>query len=269
MSKNNSSRIRSFRYTYSQMFFTVLSIGLIILCLNFYLKLNKAEQKALDLQQQLDNASYSEDNYKLALEKIDDLSSDLISVLNSSKKIEEQNEKLAEQNQEYYEEMLSMEEESELISEYNYALINEMGERTDITPQQIIHLQDLLEDSEVNDVDLFLAWIMTESRGETYANADGSTAKGYGQFLDGTSKWVYTQLMHQTGWYPDIAYNGDVNMELMVSYVEWLYNKYDHDLFAAMREYRGEEDISGYVASIDSYLAKKGKSVATVAATLK
>ena len=102
---------------------------------------------------------------------------------------------------------------------------------------------------------------MTESNGVETAKNETSTAKGYGQFLDGTSRFVYTSLLNKSGWNSSVALDGNTNIEMMVAYIDYLYEKNNGDLYQIMKDYRGKQDISGYVSKIDSYLAKANKSV--------
>lgn len=170
---------------------------------------------------------------------------------------------LDEQNKAYYEELKVLRERKELFDKYSYAILNDAGERTDIKYDQIITLKELLKESSIDDEDLILAWIMTESNGNEKAKNTKSTAKGYGQILDGTSKFIYTNLMNNNSadWHSTIALNGDMNIEMMVTYIDYLYDKNNGDLYDIMRDYRGKQDISGYVSKIDSYLKNADKSV--------
>ena len=170
---------------------------------------------------------------------------------------------LDEQNKAYYEELKVLRERKELYDKYSYAILNDAGERTDIKYDQIITLKELLKESSIDDEDLILAWIMTESNGNEKAKNTKSTAKGYGQILDGTSKFIYTNLMNNNSadWHSTIALNGDMNIEMMVTYIDYLYDKNNGDLYDIMRDYRGKQDISGYVSKIDSYLENADKSV--------
>lgn len=170
---------------------------------------------------------------------------------------------LDEQNKAYYEELKVLRERKELYDKYSYAIINDAGERTDIKYDQIITLKELLKESSIDDEDLILAWIMTESNGNEKAKNTKSSAKGYGQILDGTSKFIYTNLMNNNNadWHSNIALNGDMNIEMMVTYIDYLYDKNNGDLYDIMRDYRGKQDISGYVSKIDSYLENADKSV--------
>lgn len=179
-------------------------------------------------------------------------------------------ETLDQQNQEYYEELENYRTREELHDKYEYALFASNGERTDITYDQIITLESLMEESEIGDPDLILSMVMTESGGKETAANSTSTAKGFGQFLNGTSQFVYTKLLGNPGseWSPEIAYNGTTNLEMMVAYTDYLYELHDGDLYKVIQSYRGKEDITSYVAVIDSYLINTNKSVQSISQTL-
>ena len=76
----------------------------------------------------------------------------------------------------------------ELFDKYEYAIIDKYENRTDITYEQILTLEDLVKEYPINDTDLILSIIMTESRGIETAQNSESTAKGYGQLLNSTAK---------------------------------------------------------------------------------
>ena len=181
--------------------------------------------------------------------------------------LEEMMVTLDEQNKEYKAQLVKFEEREELFDKYEYAIMRG-NNRTDITYDQLITLEQLVAESSIKDEDLILALIMTESGGNAGARNSTSTAKGYGQFLDGTAKFTYTQLMGKDNWYPEVALDGDVGLEMTVAYVDYLVDRYNNDLYGALRSYRGKQDISGYVAKMDSFLSTKGKSVNDIAYSL-
>ena len=106
---------------------------------------------------------------------------------------------------------------------------------------------------------------MTESKGYEEAKNSTSSASGYGQFLTSTSKFVFENLcdFDDRKWSSKVALDGDTNMEMMVAYVEYLYEKKDGDLYAAIDSYRGAHS-EAYIAKINSYLATKGKSLDSI-----
>ena len=150
---------------------------------------------------------------------------------------------------------------------YDYALFDTVGKRNDITYEDIIYLEDLVKDEPVNDVDLYLSWIMIESEGYTKCTDEVSTAKGLSQFLDSTSELVYSSLDFTDEWYPNIVYDKEVCLAMMVKYVNDLYKLHNGDLYKTIDSYRGLHD-EPYLKLFNRYLAVNKKSIDTIASTL-
>lgn len=224
---------------------------------------NVMQKAASDVMTKETELQELKSDYKSLKENFNYLNGQYKSMTNMVDELTSISTELDEQNKAYYEELKVLRERKELYDKYSYAILNDAGERTDITYDQIITLKDLLKESSIDDEDLILAWIMTESNGNEKARNTKSTAKGYGQILDGTSKFIYTNLMNNNSadWHSSIALNGDTNIEMMVTYIDYLYDKNNGDLYDIMRDYRGKRDISGYVSKIDSYLQNADKSV--------
>ena len=199
-------------------------------------------------------------NYEYLASQYDSFNNTINELTAIAQTLDEENQSLVESNQNYSERLAEFETREELYNKYEYALVDS-GERTDITYDQLQTLETLVEESSINDEDLILSWIMTESGGNEKARNMSSTAKGYGQFLDSTSKFVYTELLNKSNWTSSVALDGDINLEMMVAYIDYLYEVNDGNLYEIIRDYRGKQDISGYVAKIDSYLENAGKSV--------
>lgn len=175
--------------------------------------------------------------------------------------LDNENKRIVSDNEMYIEELSMFKEREELFNKYDYAIKDKMDNRTDITYEQLVKLENLLEDSNINDADIILAHVMVESNGNEKAKNPTSTAKGYGQILDGTSKFVYTKLMNKSDWYPDIALDGNTNLEMLVAYYDYLYEQNNGNLYGIIRNYSGQQDISNYVNKMDKVLSAKNKSV--------
>ena len=246
----------------------VFSTIMVILCCTLGIKYmdehNESQLRITELEEQLTSITT---DYEIMVEKYDSFNTTIAELTEISEELDEQNKALVKSNEEYYTELSELREREELYDKYEYALVNTSNKRTDITYDQLRTLEDLVAESDICDEDLILSWVMTESSGREKAKSATSTAKGYGQFLDGTSKFVYTKLMGNpiSEWSPNIAYDGETSLEMMVAYIDYLYEKNDHDLYATIRSYRGKYDISGYVASIDSYLSNNNKSIQLIA----
>lgn len=176
--------------------------------------------------------------------------------------LSQENENLLIQADEYKAAAEEYAERSELYDKYSYAILRKDGTRTDITYDQLRSAETLMEEKGV-DVDLVLSMIMVESNGKEKAQSATSTARGYGQFLKGTGKFVYEELMEAGNYSHNYALDGDTNIEMVATYMSYLTEK-NNSLVAAIQGYRGEGGavLQNYIAKIDRYLAKKDKSVA-------
>lgn len=198
--------------------------------------------------------------------KINDFASEIRELIEISMKLDEQNKQLVQSNQEYYNELEEFREREELYDKYQFAMYHGT-QRTDITYDQLRTLETLVQDSPICDEDLILAWVMTESGGFETAKNPHSTAKGYGQFLDSTSKFVYSNLLNKDGWTANVAYDGETNLEMMVAYIDYLYELNNGDLYETIRGYRGLRNVASYINKIDSYLAYNNKSIHQIASS--
>jgi hypothetical protein len=254
----------------------IISIYSIIMTLLFIIACNicyKNKEKYYQEKQELADSYESQidilqTNYEISLDKINDLSQTIISLQSISNDLDEQNKSLATSNEEYYNELVELRNRAELYDKYEYALINSTGDRTDITYDQLRNLSDLLEDYKVNDQDLILSWIMVESGGNEKIKNSSSSAKGYGQFLDSTSKYVYTNLLGYDDWDSSVALDGNINIQMMVAYINYLYDYSGNNLYATINNYRGCYDES-YISKLNMYLANNDKSIDIIASNIK
>ena len=246
----------------SRVFSTIMTILCCTLGILYMDEHNKTEEIIVSLETELETVT---SNYDILASHYDSFNTTIAELMEISEDLDEQNKSLVSSNEEYYEELTEFREREELYDKYDYALYNRSDERTDITYDQLRTLEDLVEDSDICDEDLILSVVMTESNGVENARSSTSTAKGYGQFLDGTSKFVYTSLLGESGWTSNVALDGTTNLEMMVAYIDYLYEENDCDLYDTIRSYRGKPNITSYVASIDSYLKNNNKSVAILA----
>ena len=178
-----------------------------------------------------------------------------------SKKVTEQNEQLTNDYNELLEVNKELAKRAELYDKYSYAI------QGDITLEQIAKLDELCKTSAIGDTDFILAFALVESRGIANAANQNSTAKGYGQFLNGTSKFVYTDLLGYDNWKPEVAYDPDINFEMMVAYFDYLYNA-TGSLEGAITAYRGGYNPA-YLSEINKKLALAGKSITSISTDCK
>lgn len=207
-------------------------------------------------------AEIKEDNVRL--------SEDVAILTTACELLSNQSQSLYSTSEKYYNELTKLEERKELYDKYEYAIINDSGKRTDITYDQIIMLEKLVANTYVNDPNLYLSWIMTESKGIESAKNKNSSAKGYGQFLDSTSQFVWTKLMKndKDEWSSSISLDGNTNIEMMVTYVNYLFEKNNGNLYTTIDNYRGLHKDS-YVQKINKYLVESGTTLEEVSSKLK
>lgn len=247
--RKEANRILKKKLVFHRMYSLFITVGFVLMTVLFIKEHNISKNKDYAVNKL---QSFAETNVKMK---------DIAVTL------QDENNKLLSSNKKMNKELKVLRERKELYDKYEYALVSD-GKRTDITYDQIKSLQQLLKDKKVNDTDLFLSWIMTESGGKEKCTSSYSTAKGYGQILDGTSKFVYKKVMKKKNWNNSIAYDGKKNMELMSHYVDYLYSTNNNSLIKTIKRYRGKENVSGYVGRMNEYLKGTGKTVSSISSTI-
>lgn len=176
--------------------------------------------------------------------------------------LDQENKSLASSNQQYFETIQLYEEREELFDKYEYAITRTDGTRTDLTYEQLSNVEELAEEQGV-DVDLVLSIVMTESNGVEDAKSSRSTAKGYGQILDGTGEFIWENLLDNGTYKSSYALNGDYNLQMTTAYLGYLGDYWDQDIYMVIKNYRGEdgEILKNYMSKIDSYLETKNKTL--------
>jgi len=170
-------------------------------------------------------------------------------------------------NNEMHKEIEEFRAREELYDKYEYALYY-YAKRTDITYDQLRMLECTLDDSYAFDTDFILTWAMTESTGNEKVTNSSSGAKGFGQFMDGTSKYVYTKLLgnDESDWCAEVAYDGTTNFQMMIAYCDYLYDR-SGSIRGMLSGYTGyganSSELDAYIAKMDKYLKKKSKSVSS------
>lgn len=180
--------------------------------------------------------------------------------------LDKQNRTLNDDLNDALEKIKQYESREELFDSYEWALFREDESRTDISYNDIITLEELVDEKDLSDdtVDLVLAMAMTESNGNANARNISSSAVGLGQFLSGTGRFVYTSLMGNDVYnHQETASDSETNLEMMVYYLEYLDVKNNHNIERVISCYRGIESPS-YKYKINSYLAKNDLSLATI-----
>ena len=162
----------------------------------------------------------------------------------------------------------TLKERKELYDKYKYAIMYS-GERTELTYDQIKLGEELMKEEGLNPHILFSIG-MTESKYTSDAKNSCSTATGYHQFLAGTGKFVYEDLLgYGDGTYVHsrMATNGTTNIKMAVAYLAYLKSQYKGNLYSMMMNYSGR-DLSGaksYMNVMNSYTKQVGVNIFSIA----
>lgn len=220
------------------------------------------------LNQKLQNVNadvVSISNEALTLQAKNTTLSESISGLKATiDELDTSNAKLIKDNKSLDKKLKKFETRAELYDKYEYAIYDKEGKRTDLTYSQIKTGEELMKEQGI-DPDLLFGIIMTESTGKENATSSSSTARGYGQFLAGSGKYVYENILHMGTYNHSMAYDGTTNIKMAAGYLGYLKNKRGFSAYAAVKAYRGVEPTA-YIRKIDSYIGTKGDSFAQIAA---
>ena len=218
----------------------------------------KLYQISVDLNReyQVTNFNYSKD--KETYEKVNSQIKDLMDTVSE---LDSQNKKLAEENEKMYSDLNKYEKRSELFDKYEYAIYHGK-KRTSFTYSQLELAEEIMEEKGM-DANLLLAIAMTESGGNEKSQSTSSTARGFGQFLSGTAKFVYEDLMKAGAYNHDYALNGKTNIKLMANYLKYLQGS-RNSVYGIIESYRGIPNCTSYMNKVDSYLNQGGTSLAII-----
>lgn len=278
------SRYKEEAYTYERVAKLTIIIAAIFFAVSIALTIqlvkSHAQSSAL-----LDQVHELQDTNKSLNEKLQNTNADVVSISNEAivlqsqnkvlsdsisgmkntiDKLDTSNAKLIKDNKSLDKKLKKFESRAELYDKYEYAVYDKAGKRTDLTYSQIKTGEELMK-AEGIDPDLLFGMIMTESGGDETATSSSSTARGYGQFLAGSGKYVYEKVLHLGTYSHSMAYNGDTNIKMAAGYLGYLKNTRGMSAYAAVKAYRGVEPTA-YIRTINSYIGKKGKSFNQIAA---
>lgn len=180
--------------------------------------------------------------------------------------IDNQNKILIEEKNELINELDLLYKREELYDKYEYAIIDRANNRTDITYENLETLEKSCQTYNI-DPDLILSIAMVESNGQADAANISSSARGLGQFLSSTGKYVYEDIMENgtDSYNHDMAFNSEVNLAMMVAYINYLRN-HNNSLVNAIKSYCGDTSKNGnfvysYINKLNSYLSRANKSI--------
>lgn len=169
---------------------------------------------------------------------------------------------LSEINKSYVDELNDLRSRKELLDKYEYAIFDESGNRTSLTYAEIKLGEDLMAESG-HDPNLMFGTIMVESRGNSAAVNPVSNSTGYGQFMNSTARFVWTDLLGNSNYTPDIRKDGESNIRMMAAYYDYLYEK-NKSTIKVVKEYSGNSTMAGamsYLNKINSFTRKCGVTI--------
>lgn len=169
---------------------------------------------------------------------------------------------LSSTNKSYVDQLNEFRQRKELYDKYDYAILDEEGNRTDLTYEEIKLGEDLMKELGY-DPNLLFGAIMVESNGKSDAVNEYSGATGYGQFCNETAKFVWNDLMGRDNYHPEIRKDGKSNITMMAYYYDYLYST-KGNTFNVIKQYSGNATDSGaqeYLNRINSYTKKAGVTV--------
>lgn len=178
------------------------------------------------------------------LEEITSSSSDMLS----------ENETLKDINKSMQETIDEYSKREELYDKYEYILVSN-NNRTDLSYEQVEFAEKEMLDRNINPHLLF-GVVKLESNGKMKATNSKSTARGYCQFLKGTGKWVYEDMLKKGTYNHDLAFNGKINLEMGAEYLSYLMKKYNGNVMNTFLEYNGKELGERYYHIVNNTLKK-------------
>lgn len=183
--------------------------------------------------------------------------------------LDEQNKKIVDSSKRQARQLKRLQRRKRLMSNYEWALYDEEGIKTDISFEDIETLRSLCKKKNLSDdtVDLVLAIAMTESGGNAKCTNSTSTALGFGQFIEETGRITYTFLMgHESYNHRNVALNGTTNLKMILYYLEYLDMETNGDIDKIIDRYRGLRS-AGYKRKINKYLSNRNKSLKNIKIT--
>ena len=198
--------------------------------------------------------------YKIQNEEIIQMNDFLVSTIHE---LNDQLLQVSDTNKSMVDELNTLRNRSELYDKYEYAIIDELGHRTDLKYEEITLAEDLMLENGL-DPHLMLGSIMVESTCNPSAVHPVTGATGYGQILNSTGKWVWEDLMGNSGYYPDLRKDGTSNIKMMAAYYNYLYDEVG-STFNVVKSYSGNSTNEG----TQRYLNKINHYTNTVGVTIK
>lgn len=243
----------------------IASIAACIFTRQFYMAtINQKDAEIAELTSENEELMAQISSYS---DTYDETVSILANVSEIAYELDEENNQLVSQSNELQDQIDQFAEREELFDKYEWAILRSDDSRTDITYDRLTSLEELADERNLSEdtTNLVLALTMAESQGTEDAANSESTARGFGQLLQGTAKFVYEDLMEngKGSYNHDMAFDGDTNFDMMVYYLDYLGVKYSDNIDLVLKEYRGGID-DGHSKKLNKYLTKAGTNLHSI-----
>lgn len=176
--------------------------------------------------------------------------------------LDSQLQEVSEVNKSYVDELNTFRQREELYDKYEYAIMAG-NKRTDLTYEEVQYGEDLMI-SKGLDPHLMFGSIMVESTGRVAAVNKSSGAQGYGQFLDKTAEWIWTDMLGNKTYNSNIRKDGKSNILMMATYYDYLYPISKWSTFNVVKCYSGnstDEGTASYIRKINDYTSTVGVTI--------
>lgn len=131
----------------------------------------------------------------------------------------------------------------QIIQRYQYAMYDTAGIRNDLSVDLLL-LGDQLMTQFGLDPNLLFGIIMVESEGHADKTNVSSNARGLGQFMPDTGRFVYNKYIDKTTEYDHdtTPYNAEYNLRMTAYYLNYLYTICNGSTMEVLKVYCGGDD---------------------------
>lgn len=129
---------------------------------------------------------------------------------------------------------------NDITNRYQYAMYDTIGQRNDLTIDLLIVGDQLMNQFGLNP-DLLFGIIMVESEGHADKINPYSGAKGLGQFLPDTGRFIFNTYIDKAMVYDDntTPFNAEYNLRMTAYYLNYLYINHNNSTMDVIKEYCG------------------------------
>lgn len=197
---------------------------------------------------------YIEETNKINKLEMEKVTNKIVAIENINSELLEENTDLKANNDKLE---VQIQELEEARANYNYVLAKSDGNRTDMSMDE---LKFGIEQMEKRNIDPHLLYgvVMVESNAKRNTTNNKSTARGYGQFLKGTARWVYEVKLNKgkNTYNHAMAFDGKTNLEMGAEYISYLMEKNNGSIMKTCLDYNGRELGEAYYHRVNDIIAK-------------